>query len=91
MNLYLLSQKVNNDYDTFDSCVVAAETPTSAKDIHPATLRYNIKPGDYDEKAWESHNTTWANSPADVKCIYIGVASASIKKECVICTSFNAG
>ena len=30
LNLYLICQDVNNDWDTFDSAVVAAETKESA-------------------------------------------------------------
>ena len=35
MKLYVISQEENKDYDTFDSMVVAAETPTKARKIHP--------------------------------------------------------
>jgi len=35
MNLYLLSQTENNDWDTFDSCVVAAKTEKEAASITP--------------------------------------------------------
>jgi hypothetical protein len=35
LNLYLLSQSVNKDWDTYDSCVVAAENEDDAKSIHP--------------------------------------------------------
>ena len=35
MNLYLISQSVNNEYDTYDSAVVAAESEEDATKIHP--------------------------------------------------------
>ena len=35
MNLYLLTQDTNNDYDTYDSCVVASETEEEAQLMHP--------------------------------------------------------
>jgi len=35
MKLYLLSQDVNNKYDTFDSVVVAAKSQEAAKKINP--------------------------------------------------------
>jgi len=38
MNLYLLTQTVNNNYDTFDSAVVAAETEKEALRIHPRVV-----------------------------------------------------
>jgi hypothetical protein len=35
MNLYLISQDVNTDYDTYDAAVVAAETEEEARNISP--------------------------------------------------------
>ncbi len=35
MNLYIISQDINNEYDTYDSAIVAAETSTHAAMIHP--------------------------------------------------------
>ncbi len=35
MNLYLISQNVNGDYDTYDSAVVAAPNEHYAKHMHP--------------------------------------------------------
>jgi hypothetical protein len=58
MKLYLLSQDVNNDYDTYDSAVVAAETETEAQKIEVGTT--NDFP-------------TWAK-PKDVKVEYLGEA-----------------
>ena len=37
MNLYLISQNHNNDYDTYDSAVVVAESAESAKRMHPSS------------------------------------------------------
>ncbi len=37
MNLYLLSQNVNDGYDTYDSCVVAAESSDEARTITPSS------------------------------------------------------
>ena len=36
MNLYFISQNVNSGLDTYDSAVVAAETPEEAQRIEPA-------------------------------------------------------
>lgn len=44
MNLYLITQEVNNNYDTYDSAVVAAETEDEARAIHPSSLS--------DEETW---------------------------------------
>jgi hypothetical protein len=35
MKLYLLEQKDNNDYDTYDSCLVCAENEADARTIEP--------------------------------------------------------
>jgi len=78
MKLYLLSQDVNDDYDTYDSCVVAAENEEEAKMMHPAGENRNI------------HSVfTWCNMPDAVRCKYIGEAAENIEKG-VICASFNA-
>ena len=36
LNLYLIYQYLNNDYDTYDSAVVAAESDGDARNIHPS-------------------------------------------------------
>jgi len=36
MKLYLISQKVNNGYDTYDSAVVAAESEEAARSMRPS-------------------------------------------------------
>jgi len=36
LNLYLIYQDVNNDYDTYYSAVVAATSDDDAKNIHPS-------------------------------------------------------
>jgi hypothetical protein len=80
MNLYLLSQDVNNNYDTYDSMVVCAENEHEAKRMHPG--------GGVDE--WIDQYATWASAPDQVSVKYLGVADASIERGKII-TSFNAG
>lgn len=77
LRLYKLSQDVNDDWDTYDSCVVAAQSPAKAKAIHPS--------GTTDRKKW--HN--WAH-PSAIKVECIGTAKRGIKPG-VIVASFNAG
>jgi len=36
MKLWLISQEVNNDYDTFDAAVVAAKNKDLAQQTHPS-------------------------------------------------------
>lgn len=38
MKLWLISQSVNNDYDTYDSAVVAAETEDDARNIEVGSV-----------------------------------------------------
>ena len=77
MNLYLISQTVNNNYDSYDSAVVAAESEEKARLIHPAA--YN--------EAWMG--ASWCK-PEDVQVQLIGVAVDGTVAG-IICASFNAG
>lgn len=36
MKLWLISQSVNDGYDTYDACVVAAETEEEARRVSPS-------------------------------------------------------
>ena len=76
LNLYLIYQDVNNDFDTYDSAVVAAESDDDARNIHPSG---------YDN--WGL--SVWCK-PDQVKVTLIGNAEDNMKRG-VICASFNAG
>ena len=80
MKLWKISQDKNNDWDTYDSAVVAAETEAEARMMHPSTGD-DIKPTPY---------SSWVGDPAYVQCEYIGKAKDGTQKG-VICASFNAG
>lgn len=89
LKLYLLSQNVNTDYDTYDSCVVAAKDEAQARRIHP---------GMYGNRLWwvpdkdglrSQAVRCWA-SPKEVSVVYIGDAVIGTKVG-AICSSFNAG
>jgi len=82
MNLYLISQDINNDWDTYDSAVVCANSKKEARMIHPAEYEKNWdgKSGEYD---------SWCDAK-DVKVIQIGIALKKLKRG-VVCASFNAG
>lgn len=56
-HLYLISQSVNNDYDTYDSAVVAAPDEEAARRTHPG---------------WGWEDGGWARYPSDVKVELIG-------------------
>jgi hypothetical protein len=77
MNLYLIFQNVNKNYDTYDSAIVAAESEEEAKNIHPNG-----------EFSWK-YNDTWCDKK-DVNVELIGIASEYTEKG-VILASFNAG
>lgn len=79
MKLYLLSQEVNNGYDTYDSCVVAAKNAEAAVLIPP------------DEHYADLHDCrrSWA-TVEHIKCELIGTAVRGTEAG-VICSSFNAG
>lgn len=83
MKLYLISQKQNQGFDTFDSAVVCAVCMTDASRINPRT---GNKMTDDD---WKT-NDYWCNSIdyVDVQCI--GNAAKEVKQGLVL-ASFNAG
>lgn len=86
MNLYLLSQDKNNDYDTYDSAVVAAESEDDARKIHPSEYRQDW---DGSENYGGYPVNDWTAS-ANVAVKLIGVAAEGIERG-VVCSSFNAG
>lgn len=77
MKLYKIWQTVNIDYDTYDSAVVAAETPEDAQRIHP----HGDIPSSGDD-SWCAYD--------DVNVEYIGEAKPGTNRG-VIVASFNAG
>ena len=79
MNLYLLTQEDNRDWDTYDSVVVCAETEDKARNINP----------DYSEE-WGKTFSSWASAPELVKVKLIGIAIEGLEKG-VVLGSFNAG
>lgn len=94
MNIYKVSQNINDGYDTYDSFVVASNTADEAKYTNPSDdvfwndgrwVRKNPYNGDI-----EDHDTfTWCH-PDHVKVEIIGVTDLYNEK-IVILTSFNAG
>jgi hypothetical protein len=100
LNLYLISQNVNNDYDTFDSAVVAARDADDAKSIHPIsswlgmghmpTVTQTAKEAKEEkEKHGYNNDDTWTTRE-HVKVKLIGICSPDVKRG-VICASYNAG
>lgn len=82
MNLYLISQNVNNYYDTYDSAVVAAESEEKARWISPSY---------YESESWDGKAgafSAWCNVE-DVQVEFIGVAKKGTQSG-IILSSFNA-
>ena len=86
MKLFLLSQTVIDDYDTFDSCVVVAEDAIDAVTIHPASSLGELLRLDPTDKF-----PSWPARTIDITCKYLGEADPSFTEPAVICASFNAG
>ena len=87
MNIYLISQEVNNGYDTYDSAVVCAKDESDARTIHPSSETVSYQ--SFRELPNEKYFDTWAGI-SDIKVELIGKAVKGIERG-VICASFNAG
>ena len=85
MYIYKISQTVNNDYDTFDSAIVAAESEEDARWICPTQLE-SIEP-DWDGTI-KSYDP-WVVGK-DVQVELIGTALKGQNRGCIL-ASFNAG
>lgn len=93
MNLYLVSQNVNNDWDTYDSFVVAANNEYEARHASPSGYIWkddcwNIKY--YDGSTEIAKHKSWCH-PKDVVVELLGVADSSLVHSEVVCSSYNAG
>lgn len=84
MNLYLISQDINDDYDTYDSAVVAAESEDDARTIHP-----DRKIGDWVKLDWWSENL-WLKY-SDIDKITVELIGTTDRERGVVLASFNAG
>lgn len=96
MKIWVISQSANNNYDTYDSAVVAAETAEDAKRIDPSGFCV----WDDDRQSWAYQNKDgslrtasgegWAKHIDQVHAEVIGEAAPGIGTG-VILASFNAG
>jgi hypothetical protein len=80
--LFIITQKVNCGYDTYDCAVVAAESSKDAVLIHPGGLDFKV-PVSTNTSEYDS----WAPA-SDVECEYLGEAKEGIERG-VICASFK--
>jgi len=81
MKLFLISQTENNDYDTYGSAVVAAESEEIARAMDPS---------DGEPMVFGKSYSPWCRSIDDVSVQYLGEASDEVKPG-VICALYNAG
>lgn len=84
MNLYLIKQAINNNYDSFDSAVVVADSEDAAKLIHPDGSCRSLR---------NSISYTWVDSPDMVTATLVGTCNpdAGFTEGDVVIASFNAG
>jgi hypothetical protein len=98
MKLWLISQNVNNGYDTYDSAVVAAETEEEARTTYPSDWSPHQIRWDPIQFKWLWHinncevrdygSSDWAPAPA-VKVEFLADGYNGPAR--VILASFNAG
>lgn len=99
MNIYKISQKENNNYDTYDSAIVIANSEEEAKKIHPDECIMDNKES---YKRWldgEGMSGTWVNLYSDnpeynvfsaIKVELLGAAKEGSEYG-VVLASYNAG
>jgi hypothetical protein len=85
MNIYLLEQNVNNDYDTYDAMVVSAPNEAAARLMHP----YSAEPYSDNDLNYYSDWKVWVNTPEEVRVTLIGTSNNPTQK--TILRSYNAG
>lgn len=79
MNIYLISQTLNDGHDTFESAVVIAKDEDQARHTHPRSV----------DEPWNEASEVWA--PARYVVVeFVGKAPRGAKRA-VVCASFNAG
>jgi hypothetical protein len=100
MNVYLLKQFINTGYDTYDACVVAAESEEEARYISPNDVIYYDK----EEYAWFYDSSfidgrlkresfgEWVDADQidKIEVTFLGIAKEGTKKGLIL-GSFNAG
>ena len=84
LKLFLISQRENNDYDTYDSAVVAAPDEDTARNTKPRTGEQMTA------EDWRCRYSDWCSSPAAVTVVYLGDAAPGVTPG-IVCASYNAG
>jgi hypothetical protein len=81
MKLWLLKQDTVTGCDTYDSCVVVADTEEQAKTMHPTPYEARQMTAG---TGWD-----WPTSPKLVTATLLGEAADPTRR--VVCSSFNVG
>ena len=94
MKIFLLTQRENTGYDTYDSCVVCAENDERAKRISPSSFyewmeEHNQWGFKYKSRTEPERHDSWANDLSNIKVKTLGESSEN--RERLILASFNAG
>jgi len=101
MKIFLISQNINTDYDTYDSAIVVAENEADARTINPSGFVTHITDnewmgtysgGNNVGKEYIFGSSSWINFK-DINQLsveYIGEASEEQERG-VVLASFNAG
>lgn len=84
MNLYRISQVVNDTYDTYSDAVVCAPDVETARNMNPGTGEPMT------EEDWNKTYSSWCASPYQVTVELLGPALPHVKPG-VVCASFHAG
>jgi len=84
MKLFLISQNQNNEFNTYDSAVVAAPDEETAKWMNPI----NGKP--IDDWGLGKKYYHWCNGPEYVTVRYLGEAVGDVEQG-VVCASYIGG
>tara|TARA_B100000287_G_C20069195_1_gene557727 strand:- start:127 stop:435 length:309 start_codon:yes stop_codon:yes gene_type:complete len=98
LNVYLIYQDDNIEYDTYDKAVVIASNEEEARRIHPSAYFNHEDFVSQTGGPWyegEEINYSWT-SPENVKVVKLGIFQPNIPGDLktlspVICASFNAG
>lgn len=80
LKVYLLSQGVVRNWNTYDSCVVIAASKGDARRIHPSG-----------EDNWDSSTWVSLSQVGKVKVTEIGIANGKQVAGTVVCSSLIAG
>lgn len=93
MNLYLISQSVNNNWDTYDSAVVAAESVEEARVTYPGNSDYKWSGSQWmwhlsDGRVMKACPSSWT-TPDNVLVEFL--AENYDGPAGTVCASFNAG